>query len=1296
MAKKTLNMLLILALVFQTVSSSVLVPLTASASDNETSVFKDMTFTDNEGQLVDLEDAGKSENINVTVTWSDEKFEITGDYSEVLHLPDELHIKQEIAGDLIIKKDEEKDSVEVGNYVILPDQPLTVTFNELIEEYEDVEGTISIHAVTSEKEVNGAATDEQSDNNSEERADNVNLTDKKKEEESDENEEAGIENEEEAKGTEEAGAGNEEESEEAKEAGTGNKEADTENELKDKAEESKNSQFEEEKASSEDDLLETTRDFSAVSTEIKENIIIGVTLTQDGDELRGGEEIVIESPYNQSKFVLDYDFALPDTHTYGGGSTFTIEVPSMFNIPRVSEANRQDLVREDGTVFGTFYTDGNDIIITFNENIEMESNISGKITLESNIHDEYDGPATGDTITFPIAGEESLEFPIKFIPDAPAIEKQGIGNRGYNTETIEWTVDFNKNLQTIDNAVLEDLLTEGDHSFIEGSLKVYRLDMNANGTIDGTVELTEHTFGSAFPLALGTVDSAYRVIYETEVNDMAGETYKNDVTLSGEEYEPISTEASVSVIRGKPLEKEAAHYDDVSQTITWEVRYNYDEKDILQEDAKLADIFGFNQTLVDSSFEVMTVEIDQNTGEEAGATNLSPDAYTLIVTDNGFEFQFADQIDDAYKIVYQTTAVDRVDADINVDNIISDEFNNISKGSRPISQGIFIKSHGSTDYQAKETNWSVLINRDEQVMGNVVFTDRLPEGFSPEDLKVLYDGTRWTEGDQYTYSYDESIREIKIEFHQDLEKRVDLRYITSINFDEAGRGSDGYTNNASLEWLPEGESDTVTREDEAVFDPDDYTKNNGFKHGSYNIEDKEITWTIGVNYNNETLNDVLVEDYILGNQNFEIGSVKVYEMKLTGSDNDYDIGDEVTDAVIETAEGPDGEPGFTVRLDDITASYVVKYKTDLNGRTLKGEYTNKATVSSSKGDIELYAKVTPDYGGEFLSKSGKQDETNGRIVNWGININFSQSTVSDLEIADTPSINQTILRDTVVIYGTVIDGKNIKKDPNAILEEDEDYSLDFKEDESGQESFTVKFENTLDRAYILEYKTYILFEEDGTIANTVTFEGEGEEAISDSSDTSNAIRFDNISGSISGEVGSLQVTKVDFDKTNETLEGASFDLYDHTGEVLLGTGVSNENGIVVFNNLLYGDYLLIESEAPEGYVAGIDEPETVTVNQNKTEVEVTNKEIRRHVQLTKIDGTDGEPLEGVTFELKNAAGKAVNGPYYTDEKGVIYIEDLEPGTITLKKRKQQTITRKTIKNIDLPLKKNKRRLKKSQ
>lgn len=117
-------------------------------------------------------------------------------------------------------------------------------------------------------------------------------------------------------------------------------------------------------------------------------------------------------------------------------------------------------------------------------------------------------------------------------------------------------------------------------------------------------------------------------------------------------------------------------------------------------------------------------------------------------------------------------------------------------------------------------------------------------------------------------------------------------------------------------------------------------------------------------------------------------------------------------------------------------------------------------------------------------------------------------------------------------------------------------------------------------------------------------------------------------------------------------------MYDETGEVLIDSATTDADGVVTFENLLHADYQLKEAEAPEGYVVGIDDTETVTVDSELSEHTVENHEIKRHVQLTKVDGTDGTELSGVKFELINADDPEVS-THTTDSEGTIFVENLE-------------------------------------
>ena len=1017
------------------------------------------------------------------------------------------------------------------------------------------------------------------------------------------------------------------------------------------------------------------------ATAISENLITGIELVQrlaDGTEkiLQPGEEITVANPFDAFQVAISYFFALPNGHSYGAGSTYTLVIPEVFKVLPNPEAT--PLQSEDGTVFGSFVvTSDREILITFNENIEENSDISGYIKLFSEFDAHYKGKADTE-ISFPVAGDATITYPITFIPNAQALAKSGVPDKAYNSKTITWTVDLNKNLSRIENAVVTDTAAAGQHLFKAGSLKVYKLSMNADGTIDEsqTLEVSDHGFGEAFPLELGTIDSAYRLVYETEIQDTAGTSYRNDVGLSGSNLEEVKAQATVAVRRGQPLDKTAKAYDSRTQTITWEVKYNYDEKAIPQAKANLTDLFGTNQKLVYAAtakdgFTVQRVTIDPDTGAETGSETV--DNYTVIPNaKGGFTLQFADDLTAAYKIVYKTTAENRVEAGLSVKNTINDAFGNKDEASQNIGQQVIQKTNlsGQTDYNNKTTAWRITLNGDEYTMSGVSVTDTLPAGFTPRDLSVTHDGQNWHAGVDYTWSFDAASRKLTLTFHQTLTKKVVINYTTDIDHDKTEPEANGsYKNSVHLAWENDGSNGSGEANGSATFTPDPYTKANGFKGAAYNLQTKTIDWTIGVNYNKATLKDAVIEDIITGNQNFDPASIRVFRMTLTGGWNGYTQGEELTRAsspaagsyAVESFTGLNGEPAFRIKLGDITGAYLITYRTDLNDQLVEKTYTNMAIVKSDQPSFELTTTVSPAYGGEYTKKQAVQDSSNPRLVDWRININYAQSTVSNVSLKDTPSKNQAIQKDSFRLYATTASAGQIQK--GNLLEEGKDYTLAFTENPDGSESFTLTFTaEQIDRAFILEYRTYILYKDDGYISNDATFTGDETVHVPTDSSVRERIQLSGIEGGIDGKVGSLEVTKVDA-KTKATLTGTTFTLYDKTGQISLRTYVTDADGKASFKNLLYGEYILKETDAPEGYVVGITDQQTVTVNDDKSTVTIANKKIIRDVVLTKTDKETGERLAGAVFELQQKVGDSYRtiANLTTDKDGLLTQQKLEPG-----------------------------------
>lgn len=120
--------------------------------------------------------------------------------------------------------------------------------------------------------------------------------------------------------------------------------------------------------------------------------------------------------------------------------------------------------------------------------------------------------------------------------------------------------------------------------------------------------------------------------------------------------------------------------------------------------------------------------------------------------------------------------------------------------------------------------------------------------------------------------------------------------------------------------------------------------------------------------------------------------------------------------------------------------------------------------------------------------------------------------------------------------------------------------------------------------------------------------------------------------------GKIEGRKVDGE--DKGLAGATFGLFDewakeYTAEHAYMTVVSDENGYFAFENVPVGDYVVVELEAPEGYVrADARHFVAVTYDTQVIGIKAINYLIVGSVQLTKVDEEYPEnKLAGAVFEV---------------------------------------------------------------
>lgn len=160
--------------------------------------------------------------------------------------------------------------------------------------------------------------------------------------------------------------------------------------------------------------------------------------------------------------------------------------------------------------------------------------------------------------------------------------------------------------------------------------------------------------------------------------------------------------------------------------------------------------------------------------------------------------------------------------------------------------------------------------------------------------------------------------------------------------------------------------------------------------------------------------------------------------------------------------------------------------------------------------------------------------------------------------------------------------------------------------------------------------------------------------------------------------GSIQITKVINANASKVLAGAHFKLYaaaDTARTNVIAEGDTDASGKLKFENIPYGDYFVVETTVPTGYLV-VSETTNITVNSAMVNKQISNtKEPVKNANLTvtKLDNGTSAKLLGATFKLTNAAGTdTYSAEATTDSDGKVKFEKVPFGTYILTETKAPT------------------------
>lgn len=664
----------------------------------------------------------------------------------------------------------------------------------------------------------------------------------------------------------------------------------------------------------------------------------------------------------------------------------------------------------------------------------------------------------------------------------------------------------------------------------------------------------------------------------------------------------------------------------------------------------------------------------------------------IINGDGSFAIDFLHDVTGAVKIDYKTKVDGIVEGDVAVNNRVDVGTGQHSEGDGTASQQNIIKNTGAVDYQNSTIGWTLAVNQNNYLMENAVITDTYEPvpGLTMVPNSLVVKDT--TTGAQLTLGKDFMVEitrnadgetGFKVSFMGAYAKTSDAFYVTYTTFfdvtelDANNPALDHYRNTAAIDWMDEAGNNHHS-EDNKPFKPLPAFDLNAQKSGVYNAVTKEITWTIAVNLSNNRLVDAFLTDPILANQTYLAGSLKVYEgnTKPDGSVEKVKPTQPLTDI---TMEEPSEKNQNTWRVDfpNDSRTYVIEFKTSVDEKVIEGSasYDNTASYTNQGSSRDVTGKVSIQHGGESVKKGGEYHKDDPDHVYWHVMINGAQSVLDDVVITDTPSPNQVLDPKSLVIYGTnVTEDGTITPDKSVVLEEGKDYTLEVTTDnETGQQKIVVKMAH-IEAPYYMEYRSLVTSSAAGstdTVSNQVSITGNGSEVVHGDDNGDVVVDIDHSGGHATGTKGKIQLKKTAMDGTT-ILAGAHFQIWDQAKTQVLREGTVDATGIITFGGLPQGQYILVETKAPEGYTVSdeLAKGQVITIDEETSADDAQPTIIKNDVSKVILEKTDekGKKLVNARFKLEHAVTTPFThweevplAPDRTNANGQLEVDSLKPG-----------------------------------
>ncbi|WP_108993164.1 SdrD B-like domain-containing protein [Paenibacillus agaridevorans] len=868
--------------------------------------------------------------------------------------------------------------------------------------------------------------------------------------------------------------------------------------------------------------------------------------------------------------------------------------------------------------------------------------------------------------------------------------------------------------------------------------------------------LSSNAATNKFTIDFGPTDPinpapAYRIYFKTKVKSdavlpappAAPKTLTNYVKLFDGAIEKKSASADVSVQRGPVIKKEAGGYDsDDNHIAIWTLYFNFGQLELT--DPVLTDVLPAGHEFVPGSMVVETINVAANGSAGTVISSINAGAasgnYAITHTPSGsatvkdsFALKLIGPVDKAYRIVYKTKAkaIAPVIKNESKTNSLTTNDPTVTSQSASVSyvQRVIDKSGLISDYNSKVMDWTIMLNKNEyRFEENGLDKVKLVDTFNNMGLKLIPgtlsikrkgSATPLVEGSANDYVLTSTTNGAGLEtgfeivFNDNYLFNTEHTITYQTNFDYEWFASnnawnkDNYTfrNTGVFSWGQIVDKTTGvqltgygkgSQSDGHTIIPNDNTRHNGNKSGTYDATNKKTTWNVLFNYHNETVtgasgvSGAVVTDTLQADQALVAGSVKIRPQTLAadGSLTPGALLVEGTHYTVNNAlNGTDPDVVTITFSGPITGPHLITFETSLTGKLVPKTINNTATFTSGNPLFRatLTASVSPSYGNEFIVKEFKQTPDSMRLAEWTVWINRSLSYLNEIVIEDTPDQYQTLVKDSFVLYKALPNRANPSADSHFTLTPvaTSDYNIEFLDvtpTPTGHLKFKLTINNSANKeaAYKLEYKSTLATGVGSNTTNQYKMSGWGSSVTSQPTEHTFSVNKNSASGftfpSDASYRGSVKVVKQADDRNSVKLEGAVFKIKPKYGVDDIPTATTDEHGVVIFNNLPFDVYELIEVTAPNGYKLDTT-PKDIVINSTTEHLITINNvvntgRIGNYVWLDRnrdgLQDADETGINGITVKLyKNGETTALATTTTTNngstQPGYYLFDNLAPG-----------------------------------